>query len=153
MQARRVHHTGFSVSILERSVEFYRDVVGLELVGRQTGTADYLSTVTGFAGVRLGMAFFKVSGEDDHVLELLEYVSHPGEPSPRETNRPGNGHLGFVVDDIESCYRELTAKGVRFIAEPALITAGVNRGAKAAYFRDPDDFTLELFQPAPALPT
>lgn len=152
MQARRVHHTGFSVSNLGRSVDFYRDVLGLELVGQQSGTADYLSSVTGFADVRLGMAFFKVAGADDHLLELLEYVSHPGEPTPRETNRPGNGHLCFVVDDIGSCYRELSAKGVRFVSEPAVITAGVNRGASAAYFRDPDGFTLELFQPATSPP-
>jgi catechol 2,3-dioxygenase-like lactoylglutathione lyase family enzyme len=147
MQARRVHHTGFSVANLERSVEFYRDVLGLELVGRQTGIADYLSAVTGFPGVRLEMAFFKVAG-DDHLLELLEYVSHPGEPTPRETNLPGNGHLCFVVDDIHASYRELTAQGVPFTSKPTLITAGVNRGASAAYFRDPDGFTLELFQPA-----
>jgi catechol 2,3-dioxygenase-like lactoylglutathione lyase family enzyme len=149
IHARRAHHTGFSVGNLERSIGFYRDVLGLELVGRQSGTAEYLSSVTGFSGVHLEMAFFKASSEDDHLLELLEYASHPGEPTPRETNRPGNGHLCFVVDDIRSCYRELTAKGVRFVSEPALITAGVNRGAQAAYFRDPDGFTLELFQTGP----
>jgi catechol 2,3-dioxygenase-like lactoylglutathione lyase family enzyme len=147
MRLVRVHHTGFTVSNLERSLAFYRDVLGMQVLAEQIGTADYLSAVTGFAGVRLNMAFLKVSGEDDHILELLEYASHSADPTPRETNRPGNGHLCFIVDEIEVWYTNLTAKGVRFVNEPALITAGVNRGARAAYFRDPDGFTLELFQP------
>jgi lactoylglutathione lyase len=149
MRVRRVFHTGFTVANLERSLAFYRDALGLEIVGQQVVAAEYLAQVTGFLGVRLNMAFLKVPGEDDHILELLEYVSHPAEPTDRATNRPGNGHLCFVVDDIRAGYRELVAKGVCFVDEPALITAGVNQGAMAAYFRDPDGFTLELFQPAP----
>lgn len=148
MKVRRAHHTGFTVANLERSLSFYRDVLGLEVVGEQLGTADYLATVTGFPEVRLRMAFVRAPGGDDHILELLEYASHPGEPTPRETNRPGNGHLCFIVDDAEAVYRELQAKGVQFMsAGPALITAGVNRGALAAYLRDPDGFTIEIFQP------
>lgn len=149
MQIRCAHHTGFTVANLDRSLAFYCDVLGLELLTKQTGTADYLSSVTGFPGIRLEMAFLKVPGEDDHILELLEYASHPAEPTDRATNRPGNGHLCFVVEDIWACYRELSAKGARFVSEPTLITSGRNRGARAAYFRDPDGFTLELYQPAP----
>ncbi|HVC92175.1 MAG TPA: VOC family protein [Pirellulales bacterium] len=147
MQIRKAHHTGFTVSDIERSIAFYRDTLGLELIAQQVGTAEYLATVTGFPGVRLNMAFFKVPGDDDHILELLEYVSHPAEPTPRDTNRPGNGHLCFVVDDVPGIYRELVAKGVSFRSEPALISAGVNKGALAVYGRDPDGFTLEFFQP------
>lgn len=147
MRLQRVHHTGFTVSNLARSLGFYRDLLGLQVLGEQIGTAPYLSSVTGFPGVRLNMAFVKAPGEDEHILELLEYESHPADPTPRETNRPGNGHLCFVVDDIQAWYHQLTAKGVRFMNEPTLITAGVNRGARAAYLRDPDGFTIELFQP------
>lgn len=147
MRLVRVQHTGFTVSNLERSLAFYRDLLGMEVLAEQVGTASYLSTVTGFTGVRLNMAFLKVTGAGDQILELLEYASHPADATPRETNRPGNGHLCFIVDDIQAWYRDLTAKGVYFVNEPALITAGVNQGARAAYFRDPDGFTLELFQP------
>src|SRR5437870_8861165 len=94
------------------------------------------------------MAFLRAPGSADHILELLEYENHPGEPTPRETNRPGNGHLCFIVDDAVAVYREFMAKGVRFMSDgPVLITAGVNRGALAAYLRDPDDVTIEIFQP------
>jgi catechol 2,3-dioxygenase-like lactoylglutathione lyase family enzyme len=147
-----MHHTGFTVFDLDRSLIFYRDVLGLDVLAEQLGTADYITSITGFPGARLKMAFVKAPGDDDHFLELIEYVSHPAEPTPRETNRPGNGHLCIVVDDIQECYSELSAKGVWFVNAPTLITAGVNRGAYEAYFRDPDGFTLELYQPAPTRP-
>src|SRR5690606_12684205 len=118
MHIRRAHHTGFTVSNMERSLAFYRDALGLQVVAEQLGTAEYLSTITGFPGVRLKMAFLKVPGDDDHILELLEYVSHPAEPTDRATNRPGNGHLCLVVDDVQAWYDELTAKGVTFISPP-----------------------------------
>ena len=50
MQVGHAYHTGFTVNDIERSVVFYRDVLGLKLVKRQTGTAPYLATVTGFEG-------------------------------------------------------------------------------------------------------
>ena len=49
MQVGFVYHTGFTVSDIERSIAFYRDVLGLRLVRRQTGTAPYLASVTGLA--------------------------------------------------------------------------------------------------------
>lgn len=150
MKLTSVFHTGFTVSDIERSIAFYRDALGMQLVHRQEGTAPYLATVTGFPGVRLRMAFLKISPDDPHVLELLQYVSHAAEPTDRATNRPGNGHLCFKVDDLHEWHRTLTAKGVPVISPPALITAGVNEGAYAVYLRDPDGFTIELYQPAPA---
>lgn len=147
VQVRGAHHTGLTVASVARSLAFYRDMLGMEVIGEQLGTAEYLGRVTGFAGVRLKLAFLRVPGHE-HILELIEYVSHPGEPTPGETNRPGNSHLCLLVDDVGAVHRDLTARGVRFISpEPVLVTEGINRGARVAYLRDPDGFTVELFQP------
>jgi catechol 2,3-dioxygenase-like lactoylglutathione lyase family enzyme len=148
MKLTGVLHTGFTVSNIERSVEFYRDTLGMQLVHRQEGTAPYLAAVTGFPNVRLQIAFLKVSNDNQHILELLQYVSHPAQPTDRATNRPGNGHLCLKVDDIHEWHRDLTARGVPLISEPVRITAGINEGAYAIYLRDPDGFTIELYQPA-----
>jgi catechol 2,3-dioxygenase-like lactoylglutathione lyase family enzyme len=87
--------------------------------------------------------------DNGHFLELLEYQSHPVEPTLRETNRPGNGHVCFHVDDVWAMYRKLSQAGVAFVSEPVVITAGANEGAQAVYSRDPDGFTVELFRPRP----
>jgi catechol 2,3-dioxygenase-like lactoylglutathione lyase family enzyme len=146
-----VSHTGFTVADIERSIAFYEGLLGMTLLRRQEGARPYLSAITGFPDVYLKTAFLKVSPESAHVLELLEYVSHPGEPTPRETNRPGNGHLCFVVEDIQALHARLSAAGVTFIAPPTEITSGINQGVVGCYLRDPDGFTIELMQ-LPARP-
>lgn len=147
MEVGTVYHTGFTVSDIERSVAFYRDVLGMKLVLRQTGTAPYLSTITGFPGVRLEIALLQPA-DGGSMLELLQYASHPAPPTQRETNRPGNGHLCFKVDDIQAACAELERQGVRLVSKPTEITAGLHVGAWGLYLRDPDGFTIELYQPA-----
>jgi catechol 2,3-dioxygenase-like lactoylglutathione lyase family enzyme len=152
MQVGPVYHTGFTVSDIERSLVFYRDVLGLELIKRQTGTAPYLATVTGFEGVRLETAHLQPAAGGS-MLELLQYVSHPAPPTDRATNRPGNGHLCFKVDDLRGVCAELKRRGVTLVSEPTEITAGTHAGGWAVYLRDPDGFTVELYQGPSASPT
>ena len=151
MQVGSVYHTGFTVSDIERSLTFYRDVLGLELVKRQTGTAPYLARVTGFAGVRLEIALLQPA-DGGSMLELLQYVSHPAPATDRATNRPGNGHLCFKVDAVRGACAELRRRGVTLVSEPTEITAGAHAGGWAVYLRDPDGFTVELYQGPPATP-
>ena len=148
MKVESVYHTGFTVSDIERSIEFYRDVLGLQLHRRQQGTAAYLSTITGFDGVTLEIALLQTP-DGSGMLELLQYVSHPAPATDRATNRPGNAHLCFKVADVHQACAELRQRGVHLISAPVEITAGVNKGAFGIYLRDPDGFTIELFQPAP----
>ena len=150
MKVESIYHVGFTVTDIERSLEFYRDVLGMSLYRRWQGTAPYLATITGFEGVRLELALLK-SPDGSGMLELLQYVSHPAPPTERATNRPGNAHLCFKVADIHAAAAELRQRGVRLISEPVEITAGVHQGAYGVYLRDPDGFTVELFQP-PAPP-
>jgi catechol 2,3-dioxygenase-like lactoylglutathione lyase family enzyme len=148
MQVGPVYHTGFTVSDLERSIAFYRDVLGMRLVRQQQGTAEYLGTITGFPGVRLEIALLVPEG-GGAMLELLQYVSHPATATPRETNRPGNGHLCFKVDDIHAACAHLRRHGVTLISHPTEISAGLHRGGFGVYLRDPDGFTVELYQAPP----
>ena len=104
-------HTGFTVADIERSIAFYRDVLGMTLVTQQEGRRPYLATITGFADVYVKMAYLKVTPEADHILELLEYTSHPAPATPRETNRPGNAHLCFRVADIHATPRAAGGAG------------------------------------------
>jgi lactoylglutathione lyase len=150
MKIEGMYHVGFTVSDVERSIEFYRDILGMTLYKRQQGTAAYLSTITGFPDVRLEVALLKAP-DGSGMLELLQYVSHPAQATDRATNRPGNGHLCFKVPDIHEACEELRQRGVRLISEPAEITAGVHKGAYGVYLRDPDGFTIELFQPPATL--
>ena len=149
---RALHHAGIIVSDLERSIDFYLDVLGLEMLTEPTPVADdpELGESLGVPGAALRMVTFRV-GED--TLELLEYSAPP---SPIETPMPqnalGSHHVAFRVDDIQAKYGELRAKGVRFLSPPNAIDDGVLAGWRWAYFTDPDGITLELVEVAYARP-
>jgi lactoylglutathione lyase len=146
-------HTGLTVSDLDRSVAFYRDVLGLELLTQWDSSQPYLRAIVNYPDAELRIALLRVrrsaGGPPGHHIELLEYRRPRGQRGDANTYNPGNGHIAFRVDDIEAMYTELKAKGVRFKSAPVEITSGPNRGAKAVYLLDPDDITLEFVQPAP----
>jgi catechol 2,3-dioxygenase-like lactoylglutathione lyase family enzyme len=145
---RGLHHTGIIVSDLERSIDFYLDVLGLELLSEPSPVFDApeLGPALGVPGAALRMVTFRVG---DGILELLEYTS-PSSPidAPMPQNALGAHHVAFHVDDIQATYDELCAKGVRFLSPPNPIDEGVLAGWRWAYFTDPDGITLELVEVA-----
>ena len=143
---RGVHHTGIIVSDLERSIDWYRDVLGLELLTEPGPVADdpELGEGLGVPGAALRFATFAVG---DDVLELLEYSAPPSpieEPMPQ--NALGSHHVALRVDDVRATYERLRQKGVHFFSPPNAIDEGVLAGWRWAYFTDPDGITLELVE-------
>ncbi|HZS88036.1 MAG TPA: VOC family protein [Chloroflexota bacterium] len=141
-----IHHTSLTVSDLERSVQFYTDL-GMQVLLRQTPGGTYLQKITGFPDAHIKQAHLAVNGTG-HRLELFEYVSPAGQPVRSRNCDPGNTHLAFLVDDLDAMYAQLKERGVECVSPPVTIDAGANVGGKGLYLRDPDGFTIELFQPA-----
>ena len=73
----RVHHTGYTVSDLDRSLAFYRDVLGCEVIATQEKEGGYLAAIVGYPEAHVRMAHLRVPG-DEHVIELFEYLPLPG---------------------------------------------------------------------------
>lgn len=148
-QLAEIHHLGITVSDIEQSIAFYRDVLGMTLVGRRACVEEgYVAKQTGYEGVRLSVASFRVRPDSPNSLEVVQYLNHTGEPADTSTNRPGRTHLCLVVDDLATAYEDLRSKGVRFQSDPVEITAGPNKGGKVIYFFDPDNYVLEMFESA-----
>ncbi len=149
---RGLWHVSFTVSNLDRSVEWYTKVLGLEYVRGQVQDNEYSRRLVGFADARLKVAQLRIPNLtipiSRHHIELVEYEQPRGAGIPLQTNSPGVGHWAFVVDDIHAEVARLKSHGVRFKSEsPNLVTEGVNRGGYTIYFLDPDGITLELMQP------
>jgi lactoylglutathione lyase len=140
------NHVGLTVSNLERSVAFYRDLLGFTVrYERGEVTSEYMPRLVGLPGARLKIAGLDLPGLH---LDLIEYLAPPGATEASRTCDVGNGHLGFTVDDLHAAYRHLSAAGVRFKSEPVNISQGPNKGGWAVYFTDPDGITLEMIQRA-----
>lgn len=148
-----VWHFSFTVSDLERSVAFYRDVLGFELIHKQSSSGEYIRRLVGYPDAEIRVAQFAVPGQPrgatPHDFELVEYLAPRGTRGEAEIRNPGQAHLALSVDDIHEMYERLRGLGVQFISPPNAITAGINTGGYACYFHDPDQIVIELLQPPP----
>src|SRR6202171_2198403 len=93
-------HTGITLSNLERSLDFWQNVLGFELSHRAHQTGEMASEITGVPGAEIKLAVVKAPG--GHKIELLEYLA----PSDRKKHvdlRPcdvGSVHVAFTVDNL-----------------------------------------------------
>jgi catechol 2,3-dioxygenase-like lactoylglutathione lyase family enzyme len=142
------NHTSFTVSDLDRSIAFFRDALGFELISKASRDPKIISQVTGVAGANPMIAYVQGPG---HRIELIEYLEPPDRGSVRP--RPcdvGFAHVAFDVDDIDAAIAAAEVHKVLPIAPPVTIDQGPNKGAKIAYLRDPDGIAFEFIQPPKA---
>jgi len=143
----RLHHTCYTVSSLDRSLAFYRDLLGCEVLATQEKQGGYLAAIVGYPDAHVRMAHLRVPG-GDHVIELFEYLAPQSGRADVEPRNVGASHLCFVVDDLPALYEQLRGRGVdSFVSAPVEVDTGINAGGYALYLRDPDGITVELFQP------
>jgi catechol 2,3-dioxygenase-like lactoylglutathione lyase family enzyme len=141
-----IHHTGYTVSDLERSVAFYRDLLGLEVIAQQEKQGGYLAAIVGYPDAHVRMAHLRLPG-DEHIVELFQYIAPAGITPEIEPKNVGNSHLCLLTDDLHRDYQRLAAAGVSFVSPPVEVDTGINTGGYALYLRDPDGIVVELFQP------
>jgi catechol 2,3-dioxygenase-like lactoylglutathione lyase family enzyme len=139
-------HTGMTVSNLERSLAFWRDVLGFELSHTAHQTAEMASEITGVEGAEIKLAVMKAPG--GHKIELLEYLA----PLQRERHvdlRPcdvGSVHVALIVDDLESILSAIKDSGWKAAGKPQTLKSGPNAGKRVVYVRDPDGTIIEFMQ-------
>ena len=137
-----MNHVGISVSNLERSIEFYKEMLGMELAG----------PIFPFSGPLFEqvMALEKPQGRIGFLsngslqIELFEF-SHP-HAAPKDANYSvadrGISHFCVEVTDLAATYERLLAAGVRFHCPVLQFPSGI----KATYGRDPDGNVFELLE-------
>jgi catechol 2,3-dioxygenase-like lactoylglutathione lyase family enzyme len=141
---KSVNHTSFTVSDAERSVKFYTELLGMKLISLEERPQEFCEKVTGIPGARMKIAYVEGAG---YKIELIQYLSPPGEKLDTRNNNVGSAHLCYNVDNLMEMCRDLGSKGVRFRGEPATVNAGPNKGGLVVYLLDPDDNNLEFIQP------
>ncbi len=145
MTRSTVHHVGFAVADLDKSIAFYEAAFGLEVVDRCVFSGEELSEVVNVPNATLDYAFM---AGDNVILELIEYKEPKGSPFDRRNNDVGTGHICFVVDDLDATYERLLKLGVVFNSPPR--SAPLDPpfcGLKYTYCRDINNITIELYQP------
>jgi lactoylglutathione lyase len=123
-KVKRLLHTRYRVNDLDRTVTFYRDVLGLEEVSREQSPRG--ST----------LVFLKAPASE----ELIELCSFPGS-GPVQV-QPDLTHLAFEVDSLSEFEQHLARLGIRFSDGPH-VTSGGNR---IAFIDAPEGYEIELIE-------
>ena len=119
----KYHHIHLVCSDLDKSIQFFSDIMGATLIGRKKfGTAD---------GAMLELAGTKIFLRVKRVDEIID--------SDSTAARYGYDHLAFITDDVDAVYTDLTARGYQFSVPPT--PQGPNR---IAFLKGPDNITIEL---------
>ena len=123
MATYRHDHTHLTSQDSEKTVEFYTQVLGAEIIKVQEGGGRKLIDVDlGRVPVRISSG----TGADD-AWQGLRYGLH---------------HLGLIVDDMDEFTTRLKSEGVEFVVEPNQPKPGV----KMAFFKGPDDVLFEVVE-------
>jgi catechol 2,3-dioxygenase-like lactoylglutathione lyase family enzyme len=144
-----VHHTGLTVSSLERSLAFWGDALGMEVVMQQDRRGGYFESIVGEHGVDVRTAQVAFAGGGARI-ELFEFRSPRGGRVALRTADVGFAHVCVTCDDIDTLLERLVAAGGEAVSEPVAVDTGANAGGRGVYVRDPDGHVLELFTPPPA---
>jgi catechol 2,3-dioxygenase len=130
MKAEYLGHVVFYVKDLEQSLEFYRDVVGFQEVGRIFG----------------GQAAALTSGRTHHELLLIQVGDVPGPPTGR---RRGLYHIGIKVgnslEELRQAKQDLERAGV------AIGGMSDHTVSQSLYLHDPDGNEVELYVDDPSV--
>ena len=117
-------HTRYRVNDLEKTVNFYKDVLGLEEIRRHKSPR----------GSEL--VFLKTPGSE----ELIEICSYPA--SGPVVVGPDLTHLAFEIDDLEAFAKQAAAKGYPLSDGPTTSTSG----SVFAFIDAPEGYEIELIQ-------
>jgi catechol 2,3-dioxygenase-like lactoylglutathione lyase family enzyme len=122
----RFHHVHIICKDLEKMIRFFTEVLAAKLTDRKKfGTAD--GAVVELDGATINL---RCAREDE---QMVGDASQSGF---------GYDHIGLEVDDIQTAFKELTARGYPFLMPPTEIPHMI-----IAFFKGPEDITIELCQP------
>lgn len=124
----RLLHTMLRVGNLERSLDFYCNILGMKLLRRK----DYPSG-------EFTLAFVGYGDESDHTV--LELTYNWG--TDHYDLGTGYGHIALGVDDIYATCEQIKAQGGKVTREPGPMKHG---STVIAFVEDPDGYKVELIQ-------
>jgi len=139
---KKIRHFGIVVSDIEKSLHFYRDILGLQTKRDMLEEGDFIDAILGLKGVKVRTV--KMVADDGNLIELLWYQSHKGKKiENKEIFDIGASHPSFTVENLDYEYKRLKENGVKFNCPPQISPKGK---VKVVFCYDPDGVPVELVE-------
>jgi glyoxylase I family protein len=138
---KRVNHTGISVRDMERSLTFYRDLLGLELIfDSDLDDVPPLNAVVGMDNARGRVTWLRAG---DTMIELWQWDHPAGRPLPDDYCPADQGvtHYALETDNVDELYERVVAAG--YVANTRPLDLGLH---KTTYIRGPDNEIIEILE-------
>ena len=143
-------HIGVTVSNMDRSIAFYRDILGLAFQGELIMEGPDTHALFAKEGCSARVAYLRGSEVlEGPPVELIQFINKDDvEKKEADLFRTSISEICFATDDIWKEYERLSGLGVEFISEPKefdFTSSGFGKSI-AVYFKDPDGIIMELIQ-------
>lgn len=146
MKILGLDHVSVTTGDIERSLVFYRDLLGIPVLSVGELSGPEVVAITGVRDARMLTADLDLGR--GQVLELIEYVGSERGVA-LTVDRPGAGHIGLAVEDVRRVHRRLLDAGAVVKSEPVKLTEpGDWFGARCMTVLDPDGAAVELVERA-----
>ena len=146
---KEVMHIGITVSNIENSIKFYRDILGLTLIGQALMEGKETDALFAMNNCKVKIAY--LNGSDNIIappIELLEFITPETTKDKAKLNKISVSEICFRVENIEKVYKHLINNNVECLSEPQefdFTSYGFSK-SKALYLKDPDGIILELME-------
>ena len=146
----KIYHVGLTVSDLDRSIAFYKDVLGLEFQGEIMMTGEETDKMFQKKNCKARVAYLNGSKVlEAPPIELIQFAEEDVNKVKSNLFTTSISEVCFYTDDIDSVYKTLIENHVECLSEPQYFDFRADGfgESRAFYFRDPDGIILEMMQP------
>lgn len=146
MDASGISHIAICVRDLDKSLEFYRDILGMRVLADQIQDTSTGGLPHVYKHPRKTRRQVRLAYGEGNTKPTLTMTSHPGDDpdgDPIKLDQIGISHLSFAVGDVKALAAELTAKGVK-LAGPMDGFTNSQGEVSSIFVYDPDGILVQF---------
>ena len=147
-------HVAVMVSDLEKSLRFYRDLLGFEILSPEEHKGGPIDEMVQISGVHMreyrlvppgGVNGYERGQSTGQItVDLIQWITPESSQQRFPIHHVPSAHLCFGVEDLQSVYERLTVEGVEFVSPP--VTFSGEGEWHVLFLYDPDGNLLEMVE-------
>jgi len=139
----KIRHVGITVRDIDKSLYFYRDILGFTVVREMNESGRFIDDISGLNNVKVNTVKLNTPSQNGGMIELLCYESHTSSVHHDPIFKCGISHFALTVENIDEIYKKLSSENIVFNCKPKISDDG---GAKVTFCRDFENNLIELVE-------